>query len=112
MKIVRITRTEGGITRDQNPANTPAARSAAPVPLGKWPLWAKTLAKLAQPDDAGIGDTVARVVGPFGGDAFKRWHRVILGYSCGCENRQREWNARYPLRFDLKPELPQDNAGQ
>lgn len=60
-----------------------------------WPWWAKALRACAQPGERGVGDTVARLVGPFGGEAFKQW-RAQLGRTCGCELRQAKLNQKYP----------------
>lgn len=68
---------------------------ALPVPASEWPAWASTVALLRQPEDAGVGDTIARVIGPIGGDAYKSWYQRIIGKPCGCTERQADWNARY-----------------
>ena len=67
------------------------------VPRERWPWWAKLLAMLAEREDVGAGDTVHRVIGPFGEawEEFQRWR----GRSCSaCAARWRRWNARY--RYD------------
>lgn len=51
---------------------------------------------MAAPEDRGVGDTIARVIGPMGGDAFKRWYKRITGEDCGCGDRQAWLNQRYP----------------
>lgn len=66
----------------------------------EWPQWAKAVKLLASKGDAGVGDTIARVVGPIGGDAFKAWTKSV-GFNCGCEKRQETLNARYP--YDIQP---------
>ena len=65
------------------------------ISFNKWPLWAKVLAKLSNEKDTGLGDTIARTIGPIGGDAYKKWFLVIFGENCGCDKRQEEWNAIY-----------------
>lgn len=60
-----------------------------------WPWWAKGVRMLRSPDDIGVGDTIAREIGPIGGDAFKAWSKRI-GFHCGCEQRQEVLNKRYP----------------
>ncbi len=52
---------------------------------------------MARDGDKGLGDIVARVIGPIGGEAFKKWFQRIFGRSCGCSERQDEWNLTYPL---------------
>lgn len=67
------------------------------VPRDQWPAWAKALALVRKPDDSGLGDVIARIVGPIGGDAYKAWHMRTFGESCGCADRQAGLNAKYPL---------------
>ena len=52
---------------------------------------------MAQDGDRGLGDIVERAVGPIGGSLFKAWFLRTFGKSCGCKERQEEWNALYPL---------------
>lgn len=52
---------------------------------------------MARDGDKGLGDIVARVIGPIGSDVFKRWFHKLFGRSCGCQERQEEWNIQYPL---------------
>ncbi len=52
---------------------------------------------LAVEGDKGLGDIIARVIGPIGGDAVKEWWPTIFGTSCKCSIRQSEWNDRFPL---------------
>jgi hypothetical protein len=61
------------------------------------PLWAKGLKLLATPEDKGIGDVAARVIGGEKSAAFKAWYKKTFGKSCGCSGRQADWNRRYPL---------------
>lgn len=76
---------------DNNPNRTPE------VPKAEWPLWALEVAKRAQPGDTGVGDIIARTVGPIGGDLFKSWFQTIFSKSCGCTERQESLNLQYPL---------------
>jgi hypothetical protein len=65
------------------------------VPLERWPRWAKLLALMAEREDVGVGDTVHRVIGPFGEgwQEYQRWR----GRSCSaCAARWRQWNTLYP----------------
>lgn len=70
---------------------------SAEMPRESWPLWVKALALLAKPGDEGIGDIVERTVGPFGGEAFKKFYEKTFGRSCGCSERAASWNAMWPL---------------
>jgi len=67
-----------------------------PIPFEDWPAWAKGLKLISTKEDKGIGDTIARTIGPLGGDAFKTWFPKITGKSCGCNERQETLNKRYP----------------
>jgi len=71
--------------------------STSPVPLGARPLWVKALSKLATPEDRGLGDTITRVVGLFGGEVFKTWFKRTTGRDCACESRAAAFNAKYPF---------------
>lgn len=70
--------------------------ASAAIPRSDWPLWVTVLSKMRAKDDRGAGDTIARVVGPIGGEAFKKWHEKTFGQSCGCSERQESLNERYP----------------
>ena len=67
------------------------------LPRDKWPVWANLLALASTEADTGVGDTVARVVGPWGGEAVKAWFKSH-GKDCGCNARQDTFNAKYPYR--------------
>lgn len=78
-------------------AGKPVVNESVAVPHMDWPLWAKALAFRAIPEDRGIGDVIARTVGPIGGDAFKKWFKTIFGADCGCDARQEGFNLKWPL---------------
>lgn len=61
----------------------------------EWPVLVKLVAVMRKESDRGVGDTVARVIGPAGGDAFKEWMDK-LGLNCGCGERQEWLNGLYP----------------
>ncbi len=63
----------------------------------EWPMWAKALAQLATPDDKGIGDVVARIIGDENSAKFSAWHLTTFGRQCGCKGRRHLWNIKYPL---------------
>ena len=63
-----------------------------PKPL---PAWAKALSLLKADGEVGLGDTIERIVGPIGGEAFKKWAKS-KGFSCGCSQRKRHLNKRFP----------------
>lgn len=69
----------------------------------RWPWWADAIeAKrwdvAGGENDAGVGDTVARIIGPPKSEAFKKWYAAIFWGTCGCERRQAEWNLMYPYK--------------
>lgn len=49
-----------------------------------------------RPQDAGLGDTVARVSAATGIDAGVKGIVRTLGMDCGCEERRLQLNAIYP----------------
>ncbi len=63
----------------------------------RWPFGIRWLKILAKSSDRGVGDIMARVIGLFGGDAFKSWLKKTIGKDCGCDSRQASLNARWPL---------------
>ncbi len=67
------------------------------LPHDQWPIWAKALSKRATPEDKGIGDVVARTIGPEASGAFKAFYEMTFGKPCGCNGRQKLWNTKYPL---------------
>ncbi len=67
------------------------------IPREKWPMWARTMALLSRSGDTGLGDIIARTIGPIGGDAYKSWYQAIFHRPCGCTERQETLNAHYPL---------------
>jgi hypothetical protein len=74
-----------------------AAPGIQPILFEQWPTAFQLLAKLAKPQDTGLGDIIERVVGPIGGVKFKLWHKHITGRDCGCGTRKQTLNERYPL---------------
>ncbi len=63
------------------------------------PMWAKALKQLATPEDKGIGDVVARLIGEENSAKFKAWHLATFGRPCDCPGRQQRWNRQYPLNL-------------
>lgn len=61
------------------------------------PGWVRFIALFKIPEDAGVGDTVARYAAMLGGEKFKAWSKNI-GLPCGCTQRQAEWNRLYPYQ--------------
>lgn len=84
-----------GVPWDATGDALPLQPAPVPAPELAWPLWARLVRKLAAPGDVGVGDTIARAIGPLGGDAWKAWYRRATGHSCGCEERQEVLNQLY-----------------
>ncbi len=78
-----------------NPVQTPIVHK--PIPRDQWPGWAKALAQLSKPEDKGIGDVTARMIGDEKSAKFKTWFKATFNRDCGCIGRQLEWNLKYPL---------------
>lgn len=70
--------------------------SARVLPAKSWPAWVQIIAQARSPADAGIGDTIARTIGPVGGELYKSWFKTTFGRSCGCVERQTSLNQRFP----------------
>jgi hypothetical protein len=56
----------------------------------------RALKLIRTPEDTGAGDTIARIVGPIGGEAYKKWFLETFGRTCGCTERQEKINEQYP----------------
>lgn len=86
----------------------PAVATASPKPVAKpatastaWPLWAKAIGAFRETVDAGVGDTVHRMLGA-PGTAFKAMMTTV-GAPCGCNERKDEWNRSYPYTPSTSP---------
>jgi len=66
------------------------------LPFESWPDWAKDLAHDRQPTDTGLGDTIVHLIGDTRSEKFKTWFHEKFGKSCGCTERQRWLNQRFP----------------
>jgi hypothetical protein len=66
-------------------------------PPQPWPRWALAMADHRTPEDTGLGDTVARIIGPIGGDLFQVWFHKVTGRNCRCKQRQAWLNRKYPF---------------
>ncbi len=68
-----------------------------PIEKDQWPIWAKALSQFSTPNDKGIGDVVARMIGDENSMKFKQWHLATFGRPCNCSSRRERWNKQYPL---------------
>ncbi len=73
-----------------------------PLPMDQWPQWAKDLAQHRRPEDIGLGDTLVHLIGDARSETFKRWFKEKLGKSCGCTERQRWLNQRFPYALCVR----------
>ncbi len=81
----------------KNKYETKVKTVLGPMPSAQWPIWAKALKQFSKPEDKGIGDVVARMIGEEKSAAFKAWHLATFGKPCNCKGRQERWNRLYPL---------------
>jgi len=75
----------------------PAILHKPSTPTQPWPLLALPFKLLAVHGDTGLGDIVARIVGPIGGAAYKVWYKKTFNKPCGCNERQDSLNQKFPL---------------
>jgi hypothetical protein len=71
-----------------------------PMVKENWPRWALKIEKHPKrvPSDIGVGDTLVHIIGDGFSARFKRLTGE-LGINCGCTNRQRWLNARFPYQL-------------
>lgn len=74
------------------------ALSVSAIPYFCWPLWAKSIGNFRRQGETGIGDTVARIIGPENSEKFKTWYEMEFGKPCGCKGRQQRLNDMYPYQ--------------
>ena len=60
-----------------------------------WPGWARVIRLVKTDADRGVGDTISRVIGPIGGEAYKVWFLATFQRPCGCTERQADLNAKF-----------------
>lgn len=89
----------------QIPLHQPASAALSAIPRDQWPWAARLIANRARPGEAGVGDTLARLLGIVGGELYKWFYIWITGADCGCGDRQARLNALYPFdpEGDSKP---------
>jgi len=100
-----VTRLQSPAAPEPRPETTPIPPKAKPAT----PLWAMTafgmvargLIIVRSEQDKGVGDTLARLVGPIGGEAYKAWFKKTFGKSCGCSEDQAYLNEKFP--YDKTP---------
>lgn len=73
-----------------------ASRPRAAIPRSEWPRAVCILEWFRRKGDNGVGDTLARILGVAGGEAWKKAYKRIMGEDCGCADRQAKLNGKYP----------------
>ena len=69
---------------------------ATPQPEIKWPRLCRLIGRRRVTGDRGIGDTLARQFGRLGADRLATLYKRLTGLDCGCADRQRDLNERFP----------------
>ncbi len=95
------------LPRASGPRNPPErhilAQIAGPrieaLPHAQWPLAIRAAVKFRQDGDIGIGDTIVHLIGDTRSERFKEWFKKKFGQSCGCTERQRWLNRRFPYQI-------------
>ena len=67
-------------------------------PEAEWPGWAAAIRAQAAPDERNLTETIERLVGPFGSDAFKLWHSEQFGAltpHCNCAALKWQWATQF-----------------
>jgi hypothetical protein len=77
-------------------AAKPRPAQVEPVPRDQWGLTARIVTRFAIESDKGLGDVIQRHAAMVGGEWFKAAMQM-LGVKCGCDDRQKWLNLRYPL---------------
>jgi hypothetical protein len=78
------------------PQTSPSRPRIAPTPRAHWPAWTRALAKFRRSADTGLGDTIVHLIGDARSEKFKQWFARKFGKTCGCTERQRWLNQKFP----------------
>jgi hypothetical protein len=84
------------LTSPLSPRTSPPPPRITPTPSANWPLWTRALQKFRHPEDRGLGDTLVHLIGDTRSERFKKWFTRKFGKTCGCTNRQRWLNQKFP----------------
>ena len=86
--------------KDRVPLTLSATRKQSlqvqPVPRAEWPLLARIVAGLREESDIGIGSTLERMIASLGGEFYKAAFKTLTGKSCGCADRRKYLDERFP----------------
>jgi hypothetical protein len=83
-------------TSSLTPRTSPSHPRIPPTPLRDWPLWSRAIAKFRHAQDTGLGDTLVHLIGDARSARFKKWFSRKFGKTCGCTERQRWLNQKFP----------------
>ena len=75
------------------------------VPMDDWPSWTWLVMLARKPEDKGLGDTVVHLIGDARSARFKEWFQQKFGKTCGCTERQRWLNQKFPYANDVEVNL-------
>lgn len=78
------------------PLQTTYLTAPSPVPPADWPLRAKAVAKLRKKAEAGVGDTIARLIGERNSALWEKAVIAITGKPCRCKGRRARLNRLFP----------------
>jgi hypothetical protein len=67
-----------------------------PVPRSSWPVAAVLASMARKQGDKGVGDTIARLAQTLGAAWMAKEFTALTGVKCGCGDRRRFLNERYP----------------
>ena len=81
------------------PPTSPPRPRLPPTPVADWPLWTRALARFRRVEDTGLGDTLVHLIGDARSESFKNWFVRKFGKTCGCAERQRWLNQKFPYAF-------------
>lgn len=80
-----------------NQFTDPATYGSGGIHSSKWPLVLQPFRLMIKEGDKGLGDIIHRVIGDGNSEAFKKWHLKVFGAPCGCGERHRKLNVRFPI---------------
>ena len=82
------------------PRPSPLTPRIAATPPDQWPAWTRIVTKFRREKDTGLGDTLVHLIGDARSDRFKKWFTRKFGKTCGCTQRQRWLNQKFPYPVD------------
>lgn len=63
------------------------------------PLWIKIASTQKQDGEIGVGDTIERIIKTTGLDSVAKGYEKVTGKSCGCSDRKKWLNTKYPYHL-------------